>query len=322
MLYLGVDLGGTNIKAGLVTDDGTLLAESTRPTALPRSAQAVCDDIAAVLDEVVERAGVPRDQIVGVGIGCPGTVDDETGVVHYSNNLNWHDFALRDYMAKQTGWRVRLVNDANAAALGEAVAGCAKGAHSAVVLTLGTGVGCGVVLEGKLLTGYTGAASELGHMVIVQDGAQCTCGRAGCLEAYASATALVRMTAQAMDQHPESAMHALVAQTGKINGRTAFAAKEHGDAVGTAVTQQYIGYLAQGVTNVINIFFPEVVAFSGGVANEGEHLLTPLREAVYPNVFGGMQQTQKHTRLACCTLGYRAGIIGAAMLWKQAESAL
>lgn len=170
MLYLGVDLGGTNIKAALVNSEGEILCEANTPTNLPRPAEAVCDDIAALCLQLAE-----GKDVAGVGVGCPGTVDG--GTVLYSNNLDWHDFAMEEYLAQKTGLPVAVGNDANVAALGEALAGCAKGAQSTVVVTLGTGVGAGVVLDGKLLTGYTGAASEAGHMVILDtaDAPRCTC---------------------------------------------------------------------------------------------------------------------------------------------------
>ena len=176
----------------------------------------------------------------------------------------------------------------------------------------------GVVLGGKLLTGYTGAAAEPGHMVILDtpDAPRCTCGRPGCLESLASATALIRMTKEAMAAHPESALHGIAAQSGGVNGRTAFDAAAQGDAAGKAVVEQYIHYLAVGVANMINIFFPEVIGLSGGVANQGENLLAPLRAAVGPMVFGNAY-AQKHTRITTCTLGYRAGVIGAALLAKN-----
>lgn len=276
MYYLGVDLGGTNIKAALVDADGAIIKEASTPTKLPRPAEAVCDDIAALCNQLAQ-----GQQVAGIGVGCPGTVDG--GLVRYSNNLGWHDFAMGDYLRAKTGLPVALANDANAAALGEALAGCAKGAESAVIITLGTGVGGGVVLGGKLLTGYTGAAAEPGHMVILDtpDAPRCTCGRPGCLESLASATA-------------------------------------QGDAAGKAVVEQYIHYLAVGVANMINIFFPEVIGLSGGVANQGENLLAPLRAAVGPMVFGNAY-AQKHTRITTCTLGYRAGVIGAALLAKNQE---
>ena len=193
MYYLGVDLGGTNIKAALVDADGAIIKEASTPTKLPRPAEAVCDDIAALCNQLAQ-----GQLVAGIGVGCPGTVDG--GLVRYSNNLDWHDFAMGDYLRARTGLPVALANDANAAALGEALAGCAKGAESAVIITLGTGVGGGVVPGGKMLTGYTGAAAEPGHMVILDtpDAPRCTCGRPGCLESLASATALIRMAKEAM----------------------------------------------------------------------------------------------------------------------------
>lgn len=293
MYYLGVDLGGTNIKAALVDADGAIIKEASTPTKLPRPAEAVCDDIAALCNQLAQ-----GQLVAGIGVGCPGTVDG--GIVRYSNNLDWHDFAIGDYLRAKTGLPVALANDANAAALGEALAGC------------------GVVLGGKLLTGYTGAAAEPGHMVILDtpDAPRCTCGRPGCLESLASATALIRMTKEAMAAHPESALHGIAAQSGGVNGRTAFDAAAQGDAAGKAVVEQYIHYLAVGVANMINIFFPEVIGLSGGVANQGENLLAPLRAAVGPMVFGNAY-AQKHTRITTCTLGYRAGVIGAALLAKN-----
>lgn len=301
MYYLGVDLGGTNIKAALVSENGEIVKEAAVPTNLPRTAQEVCDDIAALCLQL--GAGEP---VAGIGVGCPGTVCD--GVVLYSNNLDWHDFAMADYLQAKTGLPVCLGNDANVAALGEALAGCAKGAQSAVILTLGTGVGAGVVLGGKLLTGYTSAASEAGHMVIADapDAPLCTCGRRGCLEALASATALIRMTRAARRTHPESLLNTLAPTEADVNGRTVFDAAAQGDAAAKAVADTYIHHLAVGVANLINIFFPEVIGLSGGVANQGENLLKPLRAAAEPMVFGSAF-AKKHTRITTCTLGYRAG---------------
>ena len=310
MNTLGVDLGGTNIKVALVDATGNILREGSRPTNLPRPAEAVCDDIAALCREV---AG--NDPVAGVGIGCPGTVEDATGTVLYSNNLAWSNFAMGPYLQAKLGLPVCLANDANAAAYGEALAGCAKGAHSAVILTLGTGVGGGVVIEGKLLTGYTGAAAELGHMVIrdTEDALLCTCGRRGDLEAYASATALIRRTREAMAAHPESKLWQLAPSLEDVTGRTAFDGRDAGDAVAVEVVNAYVHDLAVGVANLINIFFPEVIGLSGGIANQGEALLAPLRAEAEPLVFGA-DFAKKKTRITTCTLGYRAGVIGAALL--------
>lgn len=312
MATLGVDLGGTNIKAALVDEAGYILREISKPTNLPRPAESVCDDIIGLCRELM----VGND-VRGIGVGCPGTVDDNCGMVLYSNNLAWFDFAMGPYLEQRLQVPVRLANDANAAALGEALAGCAKNADSAVILTLGTGVGGGVVLNGKLLTGYTGAASEPGHMVVndAQDAPLCSCGRRGCLEAYASATALIRMTQQAMHLHPESALWKIAGPMA-VTGRTAFDGQAMGDAVATAVVEEYTHWLAIGTANLINIFFPQVVGLSGGIANQGENLLAPLRTQVEPMIFGNAF-THKKTKLVACTLGYRAGVIGAALLARK-----
>ncbi len=308
MNYLGIDLGGTNIKGGVVNEAGAILREASRPTMTERGPEAIADGIAALIRELEQ-----GETFGGVGLGCPGTVDDESGEVVCAFNLGLIHYDLRAAIKARTGYSIRLGNDANVAALAEAAVGAGRGAHSTVVITLGTGVGGGVVLEGKMLTGWTGAASELGHMVVEEGGAPCTCGRRGCFEAYSSATALIRMTKEAMAQYPASAMHAVAQENGAIDGRTAFTAKERGDSAAAEVVRQYVKYLAAGVTNIVNIFFPEVVAFSGGIANQGEALLAPLREEVGRQEFGG-RYVRRHARLVPCELGYQAGVIGAALL--------
>ena len=305
--YIGIDLGGTNIKGALVNEQGEIIRQSTCPTHVEHGVEAVTATIADMIRDLAK-----GEDIAGVGLGCPGTVDDKCGTVVYACNLGWINYDVRSALKKLTGFSVRLVNDANAAALAEVVAGAAKGAESAVVVTLGTGVGGGVVIGGRLLTGYTGAASELGHMTIVVDGEPCACGRKGCFEAYASATALVRMTDEAMTKHPESTMHQIAAELGGVDGRTAFTAQQAGDLIGEEVVKEYIRYLSIGIANIVNIFFPEVVALSGGVANQGENLLAPLRREVSQQEYGAAY-TAKHPRLVCCTLGNTAGMIGAAM---------
>lgn len=311
MNSIGIDLGGTNIKGALVSAQGEILKEHSVPTCAPLGPEAVAARIGAVIEALC--AGEAPGSIGGVGVGCPGTVDDESGIVRLAANLGFANFDLRGALGAHTALPIRLGNDANVAALGEARFGVGRDAESAIVVTLGTGVGGGVVLGGRMLTGYTGAASELGHMVIAGGGEECTCGRRGCFEAYSSATALIRDTKRAMAAHPESLLHTIAAENGGVDGRTAFAAKARGDAAGAAVVDDYIDHLADGLANLVNIFFPEVIALSGGVANQGEALLAPLRERVRTRSFGS-KYAAKHTRLALCSLGYRAGVIGAAML--------
>lgn len=314
MYYIGIDLGGTNIKGALVSETGEIAREVSRPTRVELGAEAVCDGIAAVITEL--SSGVDRTSLGGVGLGCPGTVDDETGRVLYANNLGWKNFDLRAAVKSRTGFDLRIGNDANVAALAEVLVGCAKGAQSAVIVTLGTGVGGGVVLDGKMLTGYTGAASELGHMVIRAGGEECTCGRRGCFEAYASATALIRETKRAMAAHPESRMHAAPRRT----ARWTDARRSSRRSAATPPRRRW--WIAIWTTSPAALptsstsFSRCAIALSGGVANQGDALLVPLRERVRALSYGS-RYAVRHTRIELCTLGYRAGVIGAALLAKQ-----
>ena len=317
MYRIGIDLGGTNIAVGLVDESMSIIEKQSMPTLSERAPEAIVDDMAELCRRVAAAKGVPMTEIASVGVASPGIADDATGRVEYANNLPFRKFPLAALIRERLGnVEVHIANDANAAAWGEAVAGAAKGTSDSVMITLGTGVGGGVVLDGKMLTGYTGAASELGHMVIRAGGEECTCGRRGCFEAYASATALIRETKRAMAAHPESRMHAVAEENGAVDGRTAFIAAQRGDAAAQAVVDRYLDDLACGVANIVNIFFPEVIALSGGVANQGDALLVPLRERVRALSYGS-RYAVRHTRIELCTLGYRAGVIGAALLAKQ-----
>jgi glucokinase len=314
MLHIGVDLGGTGIKAGVADGQGTLLHTDSLPTRLPRSAGAVCDDILALIDTVRRDSGAAWDQIEDIGVGCPGTCNTQTGVVAFATNLKWRDFPLRQYLKERlpADIPVYIANDANAAALGEYAAGSAKGADSAVVITLGTGLGGGAILHNRMIEGHFSAGGEFGHMVIAYGGKPCSCGRRGCFEAYASATGLINLTRDALAVSPDSLMHRLVEAGGKVSGKTAFAAMKQGDKAAAQVIDRFIGYLACGVANIINALQPQVLSIGGGISREGDALLLPLKEKVPPEVYGGAGVPQ--TELRICTLGNDAGMIGAAML--------
>ena len=312
MVRVGIDLGGTNIVAGVVDDSYTILASAKRKTNLPRPADDIIRDMAELVFEAVAKANMSMSEVRYVGVGCPGTCNQDTGIVEYSNNLRFEQVALKADLENLTGKTVYIENDANAAALGEALAGAGRGAVSCVCVTLGTGVGGGIVLDGKLYGGFNFAGAELGHHVIMVDGEECTCGRKGCWEAYASATALVRQTKAAMDANPDSVMNKLVKETGKITGRTSFDAMRKGDAVARNVVETYIGYIACGLVNVVNIFQPEILCIGGGICNEGETLLAPLRKILENDRYSKYSKNQ--TQLCVATLGNDAGIIGAAFL--------
>ena len=312
MFTIGIDLGGTNIVAAVVDEKYNIIAKAKTPTAVPRSAELIFDDIAKVCKEAVEKAGLTMNDISSVGLGTPGTVNSD-GVIEFANNLNFDNVPAKDMIIERLGDKpVYVANDANCAALGEAYAGCGNGAKNFIAVTLGTGVGSGVIIDGKIVTGVNNAGGECGHMVIVVDGEACTCGRHGCWEAYASATALINQTKKAMEQYPDSVMHQLAKEEGKVSGKTAFDAMRRGDIAGIKVVDQYIKYVACGIINLVNALQPEIICVGGGICNEGETLLRPLRiyiEAERYSVYSKIQ-----TKILKAELGNDAGIIGAAIL--------
>lgn len=310
--YIGIDLGGTNIKAGVVDEQFNIVSKATCKTNLPRPAEEICADMAKVAVEAVEKAGLTLDDIQSVGIGTPGTANSATGVIEYSNNLGFLNFQVVELMKSFIPKPCYVENDANAAAYGEYVAGAAKGANDAVCITLGTGVGGGIIIDGKIYSGFNFAGAEIGHTVIDPNGPECTCGRKGCFEVFSSATGLVRMTKEAMDADKDSLLWKASEEEGKVSARTAFNAMRMGDATAKSVVDKYIRYLACGITNVINVFQPDILCIGGGVCNEGEPLLLPLVEQVEKEVY--TKNSEKNTKIVIAKLGNDAGIIGAAFL--------
>ena len=311
MYRIGIDLGGTNIVAGVVDDEFRIVATAKCKTRIPRPAEEIVVDMARMAKEAVQNAGLTMADIAYVGVGSPGTCNADTGIVEYSNNLQFEKLPLRDMLGGMLDKAVYIENDANAAAL----AGAAKGAQSCVCITLGTGVGGGIIIDGKIYGGFNFAGAELGHTVIMVDGELCTCGRFGCWEAYASATALINQTRRAMVNHPDSAMWSIAEDLDKVNGRTAFDGMRAGDAVAAQVVDTYIKYIATGLINVINIFQPEVLCIGGGICKEGDTLLKPLAAHIERERYSKYSSHQ--TRLCVATLGNDAGIIGAAFLGER-----
>lgn len=307
--YIGIDLGGTNIAAGLCDVDGKMLAKRSVKTHSERAFEEIAADMAQLARDVAAEGGVDFSSVKAIGVGAPGSVDSRNGTVIYSNNIRWSNVPLGSVLSELTGKPVSITNDANAAALGEARYGAGKKYLSSVLITLGTGVGGGIVIDGKLFEGNKSAGAELGHMVIIENGQQCTCGRKGCWEAYASATALVRSTRNAMEYHRQSAMWQKAGSLEGVDGRTAFACAREGDEVAKDVVNQYIQHLAEGLINIINILRPEAVIIGGGVSAEGEYLLAPLREYVFLRMYGGNDYAP--VEILRASLGNDAGIIGA-----------
>ena len=316
--YIGIDLGGTNIVAAVVDEDYKIITKASCKTNRPRPAQEIADDMAAMAIQAVKDAGLTMDQIEWVGVGTPGIANSATGIIEYSNNLGFENTPMADMIRKHIDKPVYIENDANAAAYGEYVAGAAKGAKNAVCITLGTGVGGGIIIDGKIYAGSNFGGAEIGHTVISIDGPQCSCGRRGCFEVYSSATGLIRMTKEKMDVCPDSLMHKITEERGgKVSARTAFDAMRQGDAAAKEVVDFYIKALATGITNTINIFQPDVLCIGGGVCNEGDALLLPVKEIVAREVY--TRNSPKNAEIVIAKLGNDAGLIGAAFLGAAAK---
>ena len=318
MYRIGVDLGGTNIAVGLVNEEYRIVRKGSVPTeAKTRSGEAIADDIVALCAKLCREEGIPLSEIKAIGVASPGIANSEKGTVEYSANLPFRQFPLCRLLSERTGVSsVHVENDANAAAFGEAIAGAARGTANSVVITLGTGVGGGIIIDHKVYSGFNFAGAELGHIVIERNGVPCGCGRRGCWEGYSSATGLIRMTRAKIEECEREGRDTLLvaeaAKYGKVSGRTAFDAMRAGDPAATEVVEKYIEYLAAGLSNVIHIFEPEVLSIGGGISNERDYLLQPLVALIKKKHFSNGKNLK--TRIAIAELGNDAGIIGAAFL--------
>lgn len=320
MYYIGVDLGGTNIAIGIVNEQFEIVKKGSVPTLPDRGADPIIEDMAALAKSLVADLGLTMDDIAYAGVATPGTANSDTGVVEYANNIPFLRYPLADKLSALLGGKpVYIENDANAAAKAEAMAGVAKGAPFSVMITLGTGLGGGIVIDGKVYSGFNYAGAELGHIVIEKGGRQCSCGRKGCWEAYSSATGLVNITkdriVDARNAGRKTIMDDMIeGDLSKVSARTAFNAMKQGDEVGAEVVDEYISYLACGIVNVINIFQPNVLSIGGGICNEGEYLTKPLMEKVWSETYS--REGTPRTEIKIAKLGNDAGIIGAAVLGK------
>lgn len=314
MYKIGVDLGGTNIVAGVINENNEIIGKGKMKTNAPRPAKEIFEDIVKCVRLACDEANISVDEIKSIGIGTPGSVVKKTGYIEYANNLDFSNVPAEKLMNELLpGIKVYLENDANCAALGEAVAGCGIGRNSFVAITLGTGVGAGYIYNGKVMAGCNEAGGEFGHMVIDFDGEECNCGRRGCWERYASATALVKQTKDAMLKNKDSKMWEICGgDIDNVNGRTAFDAMRADDEAGKKVVENYINYVTIGTVNIINALQPEMICFGGGISNEKENLLAPMRAII--EKFRYSRYSELQTEICCATLGNDAGVIGAALV--------
>ena len=313
--YCGIDLGGTNIKAGIVDGEGKLLNKVSIKTRAERAMEEIIHDMGQLAVDAIKDVGLEIKDIEAIGIGSPGTPDNDEGLLVYSSNLPFNKAPMRKLIREVVDLPVYIDNDANCAAMAEAVAGAGKGAKDSVTITLGTGVGAGVIINGRIFSGFNQAGSEFGHTVLVSGGVQCGCGRKGCFEQYASASALARMTKEAAEANPDSLLNKVKEDFGEWNAQIAFVAMKQGDKVAEKVIDSYTDYLADGLANAINTFMPEVLVVGGGVCGEGDPLLIPMREKTMSRPYFG--PGVKKTRIELAQMGNDAGIVGAAMMGKS-----
>lgn len=313
MYRAGIDLGGTNIKAGIVDENQKILVEDSVPTRVERPYQEIIKDMADLVKNLLNKIHATDAELSGVGVGSPGTVDAANGVVLYSNNFDWDNIPLAAELGKYFTCPIKVSNDANCAALGEVKAGAAREIKNAILITLGTGVGGGVIIDGQVFEGAHAGGAELGHTSLIFGGELCTCGRRGCVEAYVSATGLIREAKRAAEKDPQSVMNELCkGDLSNMNGKIPFDAAEQKDPAGMKVVNDYITYLGESIANYVNIFRPDVILLSGGVCNQKEKLTEPLTGYIKTKCFGGEKAFIPEVR--CAILGNSAGIIGAANL--------
>jgi len=313
-MRIGVDIGGMSIKIGLVNDKYEIVARKVIPTrANELSAEEIIHNMSVTIRELLAENNLKEEDCTGLGIACPGTVDVTEGVVVYSNNLVWTNVPIMAQLKKELSIPMALANDADTAALGEVMNGAAAGKNNAILITLGTGVGGGVILNRHIFNGPLRGGCEIGHTAVELDGKRCTCGRKGCWEAYVSASALMRDARQAAAEHPESLMNELAGgKIEDINGKVVFDAEKKGDPAAKEVVEYYENYLAMGIANLINVFRPEVFIIGGGVSAQKEYLTDALEKKVAEVSFGG--GLCELPPIVTSELGNDAGIIGAAFL--------
>jgi len=312
MYRIGIDLGGTNIAAGLVDEQMKIIDTFCVKTNAPRPVEEIVEDMVKLVTVLTERNGLPLGQVASVGVGVPCTANPENGHMEDANNLGFEDVPFLALLAGKLQCPVYFDNDANAAAWGEYLSG-GYPEDSFLMVTIGTGIGGGIILNGKLWSGINGAAAEFGHMTIRYDGAACNCGRRGCFEAMASANALIAQAREGMKSHPESLLWQLCgSDPGKLEAKTVFDAAGARDETAVGLLDMYTTYLAEGITNLINIFQPAVLCVGGGVSRAGEALLLPLREKVKKRIYS--KNAKRNTEIVLAKLCNDAGILGAALL--------
>ena len=312
MLYIGIDVGGTTAKAGVVDEAGQILYKSSCKTGIERDFEDIAADMAELCRHIVRESGHEMAEVAAVGVGIPGEQSPKTGLVAFCNNLGWVDVPLMQRLRDALGLPVYVDNDANVAALAESAFGASRDVKSSILITLGTGVGGGIVRDQRIHTGAHGVGGEIGHMVVVVDGEPCNCGHRGCWEKYASATAIIRMGRALMEEKPDCALaRQLGGDAAQLNAKAVLDLAKAGDADCMGIFETYVKYLCVGLANLINIYDPDMIVLGGGVAYAGDFLLDAVRAALGDYVYC---PALSWARVELARMGNDAGIIGAAML--------
>lgn len=313
MNAIGIDIGGMSIKVGLVDELGQVRLNFVMPINREMKGETIIDQLIQEINGFIVKNNIDPASIKGIGVGCPGIINSKDGVISYSANLKFIEYPLAKVLESGTGFPVKVTNDANAATLGEARFGCGKKYRDVIMITIGTGIGGGIVVDGKLIEGHEGKGAELGHISLIQNGELCGCGRKGCFEAYASATALIRQTKDAMKKNPDTILWKYVdGNITKVDGKMPFDAAKANDPVGVEIVDKYISYLGDGLLNYMNIFRPEIIVLSGGVSKQGSYLIDRLIQYAEAHNYGYPHSPK--VEIKCAELGYESGIVGAACL--------
>lgn len=312
MYYLGIDVGGMSVKGALVNEEGDFLCRDSFETKPNRNTFEIINDIVSLCKDLVRKGNITENVLAGIGIGIPGTIDAENGTIIYANNINFENVQIVNELKKHFKCPIKIGNDANVAALGEMKFGSGKGCDNLILVTLGTGVGTGIIVNSEILLGNNGAGGEGGHITFKYNGLLCSCGKKGCWECYASATALIRMSEEAISKNPKSEMVKVAKEEGKVSGRTAFLAAQKGDVTGKNVVSKYIKYVSEGIISLVNIFRPDVILIGGGISNEGKYLMDRIEKRVNKYSYGGKRNPRVPVRKA--ELKNDAGILGAVAL--------
>lgn len=312
-MLVGIDLGGTAVKAGLVDDKGRILVQSSIDTKAGRDYRLIIEDMQKQIEKLLEDYGGSIDDIESIGIGAPGLMDYKSGNVIYCTNLFWNNVPLGVVLKEHFKKPVYMENDATVAALAESLFGSTKGLADSVFITIGTGIGGGIIINHKVYSGSHFAGSEIGHMIIGDNFYQCNCGNNGCLETFASATAMTRYTIYRLekDKIRSSIMDKAEGRLENINAKMIFDAAKEGDQLGKETVDRMIKYLSIGIINVCNILDPEIIAIGGGVSKAGDYLIKRLKTEV-SNMF--FTPNIKYGDIVLAQLGNEAGILGAAFL--------